>query len=132
MKKNTLKLAASMLTIIALVIAYMAPVAYSQDDMTHIPVDAFAKLERPQAAFEHDVHNEKAELEDCVVCHHSMNEDGTQNLEESSEGETCASCHEVERTDGGTPLMRAYHKQCITCHEDQGKGPVACGECHVK
>ena len=131
MKKNTLKLAASTLTIIALVIAYMAPVAFSQDDMTQIPVDAFAKLERPQVAFEHDVHNEKAELEDCVVCHHSKNEDGTQNIEESSDGETCASCHEVERTDGGTPLMRAYHKQCITCHEEQAKGPVACGECHV-
>ena len=131
MKKNTLKIAASTLTIIALVIAYMAPVAFSQDDMTQIPVDAFAKLDRPQAAFEHDVHNEKAELEDCVICHHSKNEDGTQNIEESSEGETCASCHEVERTDGGTPLMRAYHKQCITCHEEQAKGPVACGECHV-
>lgn len=132
MKKNTLKLAASMLTILALIIAYMAPMAYSQDDMTHIPVDGFAKLERPQVPFEHDAHNEKAGLDDCVVCHHSMNDDGTQNLEESSEGESCASCHEVERADGGTPLMRAYHKQCITCHEAQGKGPVACGECHVK
>lgn len=132
MKKNTLKIAASTLTIIALVIAYMAPIAFSQEDMTHIPVDEFAKLERPQVPFEHDLHNEKAELEDCVVCHHSMNDDGTQSMEESSEGEPCASCHAVERTDEGTPLMRAYHKQCITCHEEKGKGPVACGECHVK
>ncbi len=132
MKKNTFKIAASMLTITLLVIAYMAPAAFSQDDMTQIPVDGFSKLERPQVAFEHDAHNEKAELEDCVVCHHSKNDDGTQNIEDSSEGETCESCHAVERTDGGTPLTRAYHKQCITCHEDQAKGPVACGECHAK
>lgn len=132
MKKNTLKIAASMLTIIALVIVYMAPVAFSQDDMTHIPVDAFSKLERPQVAFEHDAHNEKAEVDDCVICHHSANDDGTQNIEDSSEGESCESCHAVERDDDGTPLMRAYHKQCIGCHEEQAKGPVACGECHVK
>jgi len=132
MKKTTLKIAASMLTITLLVIAYMIPVAFAQDDMTHIPVDAFAKLERPQVAFEHDAHNEKAELEDCVACHHSRNDDGTQNTEDSSEGETCESCHAVERTDGGTPLMRAYHQQCINCHKEQKKGPVACGECHAK
>ncbi|MCJ2164508.1 MULTISPECIES: acidic tetraheme cytochrome c3 TmcA [unclassified Pseudodesulfovibrio] len=131
-KRNTIKLAASMLTIILLVIAYMAPAAFAQDDMTMVPVDAFAKLERPQVPFAHDAHNEKAGVDDCVVCHHSKNDDGTRNTEESSEGETCASCHAVERTDGGTPLMRAYHQQCIDCHKQQAKGPVACGECHPK
>ena len=132
MNKNTLKIAASMLTIALLVIAYMAPLASAQDDMTQVPMDAFSKLERPRVAFEHDAHNEKAEIEECVVCHHSQNDDGTQDLENSSEGETCESCHAVERSDGRTPLMRAYHKQCITCHEKQAKGPVACGECHQK
>lgn len=131
-KKNTFKLAASMLTIIALVIIYMAPAAFSQDDMTMMPVDAFAKLERPQVPFEHDAHNEKAEIDDCVVCHHGMTDDGKQDMENSSEGESCESCHAVERTDGGTPLMRAYHKQCIDCHTEKAKGPLACGECHVK
>lgn len=131
-KKQTIKLAASMLTIIAMVIIYMAPAAFSQDDMTMIPVDAFPKLERSQVPFEHDAHNEKAELDDCVICHHGMTDDGKQDMEYSSEGEPCASCHDVERSDGGTPLMRAYHRQCIDCHKEQGKGPVACGECHPK
>lgn len=131
-KNNTIKLAASLLTIIALVIAYMAPMAFSQDDMTHVPTDGFAKLQRPQVAFEHDAHNEKAGLEDCVVCHHGKTDDGKQDLENSSEGEPCSSCHAETRTDGGTPLMRAYHRQCITCHEKEGKGPVACAQCHAK
>lgn len=131
-KKKTIQLAASMLTIIALVIMYMAPAAFSQDDMTMVPADAFGTLERPLVPFAHDAHNEKAELDDCVVCHHSKTDDGKMDMENSSDGESCASCHAVERTDGGTPLMRAYHLQCIDCHQKALKGPVACGECHVK
>jgi len=133
MKNTTMKqLLAPMALVVVLVVAFMAPTAFSQDDMTVIPVDAFGKLERPQVAFEHDAHNEKAGLEDCVVCHHGKTDDGKQDLENSSEGETCESCHAVERTDGGTPLMRAYHKQCIDCHTKEAKGPVVCGECHAK
>ena len=131
-KKNIIKLAASLLTVIALVITYAAPTVLAQDSMTHVPADAFGTLQRPQVPFEHDMHNEKAGLEDCVVCHHGMTEDGKQDLENSSEGDPCSSCHPVKPTDGKTPLMRAYHRQCITCHETQGKGPVACAECHVK
>lgn len=131
-KKQKIQLLASLAAIAALVVVYMVPLAFAQDDMTMMPVDAFAKLERPQVGFEHDAHNEKAELEDCVVCHHSKTDNGKRDLENSSEGETCESCHAVKREDGGTPLMRAYHQQCITCHTDQKKGPVACGECHKK
>jgi len=132
MKKQNIQLMASLAVIAALVAVYLVPMAFAQDDMTHMPIDAFENLQRPQVAFEHDVHNEKAEIEDCVICHHSMTEDGKLDMENSSEGETCESCHAVKRTDGGTPLMRAYHKQCITCHEEKAKGPVACGECHAK
>lgn len=127
-KKHLITLLASM----ALAIAFLAPTAFSQEDMTQVPVDAFGKLERPQVAFEHDAHNERAELDDCVICHHSMTDDGKQDLEYSSEGESCDSCHALERDDDGTPLMRAYHRQCIDCHEQSLKGPVACGECHTK
>jgi len=131
-KKQNIQLLASLAVIAALVVVYFVPLAFAQDDMTHVPVDAFVKLERPQVPFNHDLHNEKAELEDCVVCHHSKTDDGKRDMENSSEGETCESCHAVKRTDGGTPLMRAYHKQCVTCHETAAKGPVACGECHAK
>lgn len=132
MNKQHIKLVVFGAAIVALTSLYIVPVAFSQEDMTHIPVDAFGKLERPQAAFQHDLHNEKAELDDCVVCHHSMTEDGKRDMEMSSEGEPCESCHAVEPTDGKTPLMRAYHRQCIDCHKQSLKGPVACGECHKK
>ncbi|QGY38697.1 cytochrome C [Pseudodesulfovibrio cashew] len=131
-RKHTVQLLASLAAIAALVVLYMVPLAFAQDDMTEVPADGFATLQRPRVAFEHDAHNEKAELEDCVICHHSKTEDGKQDLENSSEGEPCSSCHAETRTDGGTPLMRAYHKQCIGCHKEKAKGPVACGECHAK
>lgn len=116
----------------ALLVVYLAPAALSQDDMTMVPVDAFGVLQRPQVAFEHDAHNEKAMLDDCVVCHHGRTDDGLMDMEYSSEGETCESCHPVNPDNGETPLMRAYHRQCITCHTDEAMGPVTCGECHRK
>jgi len=118
--------------ITALLVVYLAPAALSQDDMTMVPADAFGVLQRPQVAFEHDDHNEKAMLDDCAVCHHGRTDDGKMDLEYSSEGESCESCHPVNPEDGETPLMRAYHRQCITCHTDEARGPVTCGECHRK
>ncbi|MGL1864144.1 MAG: cytochrome c family protein [Pseudodesulfovibrio sp.] len=130
-KQNT-RLAASMAIIIALVVVYLAPTAFSQDDMTEVPTSAFVSLERPIVAFEHDTHNEKAELEDCVVCHHSTTYAGLMDTENSSEGESCDSCHPEAPENGETPLMRAYHRQCANCHSTNLKGPVVCGECHAK
>ena len=118
--------------IAALMVVYLAPAAFSQDDMTVVPADAFGILERPQVAFEHDAHNEKAAIDDCVTCHHGRTDDGLMDTENSSEGETCESCHPVNPVNGETPLMRAYHRQCIACHTTMAKGPVVCGECHRK
>ena len=85
----------------------------------------------PPAVFNHDEHNEKAGLEEnCVVCHHG-GEDGVMDMEEDSSGTPCADCHTVKKQKGVTPLRRAYHLQCITCHENQDKGPVQCKSCHV-
>jgi len=105
--------------------------AWSQGDMVRLTVDAFENPEREPAVFDHDLHNEMAGLEDdCYLCHHM---DGSApSPDDTSEGIPCADCHMVDADDGTTGLMDAYHGQCITCHEDRGAGPLACGECHVK
>ncbi|MBA4358368.1 MAG: acidic cytochrome c3, partial [Desulfovibrio sp.] len=41
-------------------------------------------------------------------------------------------CHKVKPAGKATGLQRAYHKQCIDCHRTKGKGPLACGQCHVR
>ena len=68
--------------------------------------EEFKTHRRPAVTFDHDNHNERAKIEDCIVCHHG-GENG-----------------------GRTPLMRAYHKNCIECHTAQNKGPTTCGACH--
>jgi mono/diheme cytochrome c family protein len=27
-------------------------------------------------------------------------------------------------------VLRAFHRQCIQCHEADKSGPVFCGDCH--
>ncbi|NLW81849.1 MAG: cytochrome c3 family protein [Desulfovibrionales bacterium] len=104
--------------------------AFSQED-TVLKVDAFGKLERPVSVFDHDTHNEKAQAEDCSLCHH-VYKDGKKVEGESSEGQACSECHTLKAQGTQPGLRMAYHQQCKKCHIDQKKGPVACGECHVK
>jgi hypothetical protein len=117
--------------LIVAVILTFSQLASSQEDMTVIAPDAFGKLTRPAATFVHDQHNEKAGVEDCVLCHHGGS-DGVQDPEFSTEGIPCADCHAVQPDKGTTGLSKAYHLQCISCHEQSGKGPLACGQCHVR
>ena len=104
--------------------------AFSQED-TVLKVEAFGTLERPISAFDHDTHNEKAEIEDCAVCHH-VYKDGKLVEGESSEDQACSECHTLKAQGAQPGLRMAYHRQCKECHVEKKKGPVACGECHVK
>ena len=57
-------------------------------------------------------------------------ENGVIDPEVSSEDQPCSECHKANMPSGRTPLMRAYHKNCIECHTAQNKGPTTCGACH--
>ena len=114
----------------ALVLAF-ASAAQSQENITKLAPQAFGKLQRPAAVFAHDKHNEKAKIAECVACHHG-GKDGKQDKSASTEGTPCADCHKVKPAGKATGLQRAYHKQCIDCHRTKGKGPLACGQCHVR
>jgi len=120
----------TMLLAAALILAF-AQGALSQQDMKVLAPAAYEKLTRPAAQFNHDEHNTKAQLEDCVICHHS-GADGKQDKTASSEGTPCADCHKLKAEGKGTALTSAYHKQCISCHKEKGKGPIACGQCHKR
>ena len=117
---------------IAVLVSMFALVpAYTQEDIMSLEDDAFMDRQRPAAVFNHDQHNEKAEIEECNVCHH-IYEGGKWVEDESSEGQGCSDCHNVEEGHPTRPLMKAYHDLCKQCHLDNDKGPVTCGECHPK
>jgi len=119
------------LLLLAALIFVAAQVGMAQDSITKLGPEAFGKRSRPAAVFAHDKHNEKAKIDECVVCHHG-GKDGQIDRSASTEGTACAECHKVKPAGKGTGLQRAYHKQCIDCHRVKGKGPLACGQCHVR
>ncbi len=113
-------------------IALSAMAGFSGQDESRMDTSAFEKNRRPAALFDHDDHNEKAELDDCWVCHHVW-EDGKLVIDESSEDTPCSDCHGLTpQPDNDMALANAFHTQCRTCHFDKGKGPVLCGQCHRK
>lgn len=105
--------------------------AYSQDEMEFVDNSVFENPERVSSVFLHDEHNEKAEVEECNECHH-IYEDEKLVEDESSEDQGCSECHEMEASGNMPALMKAYHTNCKGCHLEKKKGPIMCGECHIK
>lgn len=105
--------------------------AHSQEDMVRINKDAFEKPQRPPAVFRHDEHNETAQIEECNECHH-IYEDGNLLEDESSEDQRCSDCHELQISGNKPALIKAFHRNCKGCHLERKKGPIMCGQCHVR
>jgi glycyl-tRNA synthetase (class II) len=126
-----MKKAAVFIFAIVVVSAFLFVSAYSQEDMTSVDSSVFTKPERTPSIFRHDEHNEKAGIEECNKCHH-VYEDGKLLEDESSEDQLCSDCHELKSSGSTQALMKAFHMNCKGCHLKQKKGPVMCGECHLK
>ena len=107
--------------------------AHSQEEVPTVDNTVFDNPQRSAALFDHDDHNEKAQLEeDCSICHHVY--EGKNRVEdESSEDSMCSECHALKETsENAIPLRTAFHKRCKECHFKSDKGPVLCGECHIR
>ncbi len=105
--------------------------AWSQDDMTVVDNAAFDNPRRTPSVFVHDAHNETAGIDDCAECHH-VYEDGTLMEDESSEDQSCSECHDLKSSGDPPALIKAFHTNCKGCHQALEKGPIMCGECHIK
>ena len=116
---------------LALLLALPALPVSAQEDMEVIENDGFSKRQRPPAVFRHDEHNENAEIEECNECHH-VYEGGVKLEDESSEDQSCSDCHSEKGSDGPPRLIKAFHINCKGCHQSAKKGPLMCGECHVR
>jgi hypothetical protein len=114
------------------ILAFSASVVMPQEDIKAIMAKAFTQHTRPAAVFMHDAHNEKAGVDfDCGACHHGKDAQGKKDVEDITTDTPCAGCHTVD-ANSGTPLMRAYHQQCINCHKEKKLGPTHCGGCHKR
>ncbi len=94
--------------------------------------------ERPDVLFYDNYHDMHAEELSCLDCHHQYeNDENILDEAELEDGEfeaTCSSCHN-QKSKFGT--QKAFHQQCIGCHntlkkDKQKAGPSLCGECHIR
>lgn len=106
--------------------------AHPQEDMELVDNSVFGNPRRPPAVFRHDAHNERAQIEECGVCHHVYDGNGQRVEDESSEDQRCSDCHELETSGRQPALMKAFHTNCKGCHKLKNKGPTMCGQCHVR
>jgi len=125
--KTVTRIALSLMIGIVLVVTP----AWSQDDMTLVDNASFDNPQRTPSVFVHDVHNEAAGIDDCAECHH-VYEDGKRLEDESSEDQSCSECHDLKGSGSQPSLIKAFHTNCKGCHQAQKKGPIMCGECHIR
>jgi len=94
----------------------------------------FAEPKAMSVPFKHNEHNAKAKIKNCVTCHHEFTQGKRMMTGMASTERRCSYCHQAQPTpaDQAPALMTAYHKLCQDCHRATGKGPLKCGECHVK
>lgn len=124
-KAKIIGLAAALLLLAALP-------AICQDDVMTIGGEdyGFEQFQRAPVIFTHTVHMDLEMVDGaCGPCHHDGKDENGQFVE--ADPMPCKDCHDAEGGDVAD-LRTAYHKQCITCHEEAAAGPVACGECHVQ
>ena len=119
------------LVIAPLLIGVLLTPAFSQEDMEVVDDWGFVKKQRPPAVFQHDAHNETAQIEACNECHH-LYENGEKLEDESSEDQSCSECHDENGSGNQPDLKKAFHINCKGCHLAKKQGPVMCGKCHVR
>lgn len=127
----------------ALALLVLAQAALAQpDDILIDNSKVLGKLKRAPVPFPHGTHMSM----DCLDCHHRIqkgkNTADASLLEEKTPGVRCQDCHAVKGTRIApdldptmTPLMQAFHKQCMVCHQKMGgegkkTGPRTCAGCH--
>lgn len=69
-------------------------------------------------------------LKSCGVCHRKKDMSAYQG-----DYTACNQCHDVNHKDLVLTRTSAYHDQCMSCHEREGKGPFGekdCNKCHIR
>jgi len=109
--------------------------AWSQDKkveegIMNLKSQEFGKRHEHSVRFDHYLHET---ILRCRMCHHDFNVFSNRN---EGKGSKCATCHKKQLTNEiPIPLLTAFHKKCIGCHENyinwsRKSGPIMCGFCH--
>ncbi|ROR01494.1 cytochrome c3 family protein [Desulfosoma caldarium] len=117
--------------VVCCIAVFLGTWAWCQDEVMVLKGDDPKGLKRSPVSFPHERH---AQLVECTLCHHDYDAYGANK---GSEGQKCADCHGHSSVSNPVPLQRAFHEQCMSCHERlharEGRNlPVMCGQCHKR
>jgi hypothetical protein len=125
MELKTEKTVAYCLAAILLVVGVVCYAAFPQKKPED-PIRIMLKSAGGTVLFDHKAHaSEDGYGIDCTECHHMWEK------AEGTKPEACTECHTAEAEGDMPKLSDAFHKQCISCHEDDGTAPVECSACHA-
>jgi len=128
MKKRTIILSAGIVFLAFLIAGW---VYAQQEEITLEHSEVFGKPQRPAVEFNHAKHYE--EYPECMECHHIYEYTGGERENVwAGEEQKCSDCHKVVKEDKKLDLRTAFHENCTGCHREMRKGPVTCGECHIR
>lgn len=119
MKRQTVVI----LTLFAMIIGMAALVAVAHGDMPEVITIDKAQAKKAPVVFPHKAH---ADVNECTVCHHTA--------KGKDDAQSCFECHGKDPNAPDPSAMGAkenpFHILCRGCHQEQGKGPTKCNECH--
>ncbi|RTZ96589.1 MAG: cytochrome C [Deltaproteobacteria bacterium] len=113
-------------------------------DSPETPIRVMYKSATGKVLFDHKTHSGDTGYGlACKDCHHHPMEDDTDyracgqcHIPGKAESlpKSCLECHDADEIEDTEMLNSgdAFHGQCIGCHQEFGRGPVDCAECHVK
>ena len=131
---------------LAMVLFFIGVVSYAafSDNAPEEPIRMMYQTSAGKVLFQHKIHTVPAGYgASCYDCHHHPEDDeeavrscgDCHGMEEglAEVMATCTECHDEEEIEDTEMVKRsdAFHSQCIDCHKEFEKGPVACSECHV-
>ena len=137
--------------VLATILTAFAGYGAAMDGPDAIKLDSLSNLYEG-VSFDHLLH---VDVASCGTCHHHLTETPTANqdcirchkISSPADEVACTACHpvnpcspetrEVMKPEAQryhlerTGLKRAYHRNCLGCHYEQG-APTGCEDCHVK
>jgi flagellar basal body-associated protein FliL len=122
-----------------------APAAQKAPDTFDIKSPLWPNPTKTPANFTHKKHTEDYKIA-CTECHH-VYKDGKNVWKQGDPVQKCEACHNEPTITGEMKLPPdkqklnlkiAFHKNCVTCHQDlkkkdpakYAKIPVTCAQCH--
>lgn len=110
---------------------FLAALPALAENQALVSAEDFAQKRRPQALFDHELHEG---FLNCERCHHDYDQYGNNT---DPDGRNCNECHTVIPGNNPVSLEDAFHGKCKTCHETMNakkaaQPPVLCGQCHKR